>query len=467
MSYPMANEGAAVFIGRERVSKRWPGHRFGICAPSLVLALAAMPLAAENLSAPPTRAETRNAQDIPGPEATPSPTPAAVPDGWGRDGLGFKNGESRVDLKGYAQADFRHFGWEPGEAGPGSLRSAREIRRFRIGIEAELNRVSLEFVMDPRNSEAGDRLKDATIGYAFSKKVTVLVGHFKPGVSPEFLNSSSKTDLIDRSMAADRLAPDREWGLALSGELGSLSYEVGGFAGDGASSSQSTESAGTARFTIEPRKGLILGASFMQGEVKTDPPLGSLEPSPKGAVGRTPSGFTFWERPHVRGTRQRLGGDAAYSRGPFRIIGEYLRMSEERRGQGSAGQDIPGVLGRGWSVQATWILTGETKAKTIRPRASIFEGGKGALEIAARIEGLKFDDTALPTGLAGYGNRARDIAPSGGSVRALGLNYWASRFLKFQANALWESYNDPLISPIPGNRGHYFTLSGRIQLMVP
>jgi phosphate-selective porin len=408
-----------------------------------------MPLAAQTLSAPPLRADTRNhAQDLPGAEATPSPTPEAVPDGWRRDGLGFKNGAASVDLKGYAQADFRHFRWEPRETDLGPLRSASEIRRFRIGIEAELNKVSLEFVMDPRNSEAGDRLKDATIGYAFSKKVAVLVGHFKPGVSPEFLNSSSKTDLIDRSMAADRLAPDRDWGLALSGELGKLSYEVGGFAGDGASSSQSTESAGSARFTLEPRRGLVLGASFMQGEVKADPPFGSREPSPKGGIGRTPSGFNFWERLHVQGTRRRLGGDAAYSRGPFRIIGEYLQMSEERRGQGSVGQDIPDVLGRGWSVQATWILTGEKKATTIRPKESIFEGGKGALEIAARVEGLRFDDT-------------------GATVRALGLNYWASRFLKFQGNALWESYNDPLRAPVPGNKGHYFTLVGRIQLMVP
>ena len=268
-------------------------------------------------------------------------------------------------------------------------------------------------------------------------------------------------------MIASRLAPDREWGLALSGELGKLSYEVGGFAGDGASSSQSTESSGTARFTLEPRKGLILGTSFMQGEVKAEPRVGAREPSPKGSLGRTPSGFNFWERPHVQGTRRRLGGDAAYSRGPFRIIGEYLEMSEERRGQGSTGQDIPDVLGRGWSVQATWILTGEKKATTIRTKKSLFQGGKGALEIAGRIEALKFDDTGDPAGFAGYGNRARNIAPSGGSVRALGLNYWASSFLKFQGNALWESYNDPLIAPVPGNKGHYFTLVGRIQIMVP
>lgn len=444
------------------MSKYWPGCRFWMCAPALALAVWATAVEARDAEA------ARAAQDPARPEASPSPTPEVVSEGWRRDGLGLRKGDSRIDLAGYVQADFRSFRWEPKETDLGSLRSEeREIRRFRIGVKAEFDKVSLEFVMDPRNSQIGDRLKDATIGYTFSRKLALLVGHFKPGVSPEFLNSSSKTDLIDRSMAANRLAPDREWGVAASGQLGMLSYEVGGFAGDGASSSQSTESAGTARFTLEPREGLVLGSSFMQGEVKADPRVGSREPSPKGALGRTPSGFNFWERPHVQGTRRRLGGDAAYSRGPFRIIGEYLEMREERRGQGSTGQDIPDVLGRGWSVQATFILTGEKKATTIRPKKSIFEGGRGALEIAARIEGLKFDDTADPTGFAGYGNRARNIAPSGGMVRALGINYWASRFLKFQGNALWESYNDPLIAPVPGNKGAYFTLVGRIQLMVP
>ena len=83
------------------------------------------------------------------------------------------------------------------------------------------------------------------------------------------------------------------------------------------------------------------------------------------------------------------------------------------------------------------------------------------------MEGLKFDDTGDPEGFAGYGNRARNIAPSGATVIAAGLNYWASNFMKLQGNAIWESYNDPLIAPVPGNTGRYFTLIGRIQFMVP
>jgi hypothetical protein len=85
----------------------------------------------------------------------------------------------------------------------------------------------------------------------------------------------------------------------------------------------------------------------------------------------------------------------------------------------------------------------------------------------ARAQALKFDDTSDPSGFAGYGNRARNIAPSGASSMEAGLNYWASKFLKLQGSALWESYNDPLIAPVPGKTGRYFTLQARVQVMIP
>ena len=48
-----------------------------------------------------------------------------------------------------------------------------------------------------------------------------------------------------------------------------------------------------------------------------------------------------------------------------------------------------------------------------------------------------------------------------------GLNYWATNFVKFQGNAMWESYNDPRIAPVPGKTGQYFSILTRIQIMIP
>ena len=49
-------------------------------------------------------------------------------------------------------------------------------------------------------------LKDATVGLQLSKKFSLLVGHFKPPVSQEFLTSASKADFIERALVSS-LAP--------------------------------------------------------------------------------------------------------------------------------------------------------------------------------------------------------------------------------------------------------------------
>ncbi len=417
------------------------------------------------------------AEDSPGPvlaqAATAKPakeakTDPATPEGWHRAGLGFKKGKSKIELAGYIQEDLRHYDWTvKGDEDGTAQAPTDELRRLRVGLKGNLGKLTFEAVWDPRSSQAPDRMKDITLGYDFSKSVKLLAGHFKPPVSQEYLTSAGKTDFVDRSMLASNLNPDREWGAELFGEPGRVEYYAGVFAGDGAANTQSADTSVALRFGVKPVKGLLVSGSFMQGNVTADPRSGAEEPSPKGAHGQTATGFTFWNRPHVNGARQRLGGDLTYSRGPFRLQAEYLQLKEERKGQGSTGQDIPDVLGRGWNAQVSWVLTGEKKGSTVEPEHPLFKGGFGAVEIVARVEGLKFDDTGDPSGFAGYGNRARNIAPSGATSIVAGLNYWPSNFMKFQGNALWESYNDPLIAPQPGKTGKYFSLIARIQVMVP
>ena len=48
----------------------------------------------------------------------------------------------------------------------------------------------------------------------------------------------------------------------------------------------------------------------------------------------------------------------------------------------------------------------------------------------------------------------------------MGINYWPAYFMKLQTTAMWEKYNDPLIAPVPGNRGPYFSILARIQFMI-
>lgn len=410
---------------------------------------------------------TENADKTKRVRAKDDKTDPSKPEHWHRDGFALKKGNSKVEIAGYIQEDFRHFDWSVrGDETGADLFPTRELRRARLGVQAVLGHVSLEIAADPRDSQAGSHLKDATVGYQFSKHFNLLAGHFKPPFSQEFLTSASKTDFVERAPLAD-LAPDRDWGAAATGEVGKLEYAIGVFAGDGNGAQQRSKTSGAGRLSVHVLKGFSIAGSFMQGKVQADPRVGAVEPSAKGTSGKALSGFTFWNRAHVNGTRQRTGVDFTYGRGPFRVRGEWLREQENRDGQGSTGQNIPDIRGQGWAVGGSYVLTGEKKGSTVEPTKSVFQGGKGALEVVARAEGSKFDDTGDPSGFAGYGNRARNIAPSGYKALEAGVNYWASNFLKFQGSALWESYNDPLIAPVPGNKGRYFTLVGRIQVMIP
>ena len=390
------------------------------------------------------------------------------PEGWHRSGFGFASGNSKIELEGYIQEDFRRFSWAPKGGTVANLAAERELKRLRIGVTGNLDKLTFEFQADPRTSQAPGRLKDVTLGYKFAKGANLLAGHFKPSFSQEFLTSAGKTDFVDRTMISHELGADRDWGVGLSGEIGKFLYSVGGFGGDGNARTQRSKSSGAGRLRYQPIKGFLISVNMMQGNVEPDPiaPDGT-QPSAKSARGQTPTGFKFFDRVHVKGVRRRSGSDLSYSRGPFRLQAEYIQNQEQRKGQGSTGQDIPDVRGSGWSAQASYVLTGEKKGSTVNPEKSVFNGGRGALEIVARYETLKFDDTGDQTGFAGYGSRSRNIALSQGSIIEAGANYWVSNFLKFQGDAIWESYNDPLIPPVPGNTGRYFTLVGRIQVTIP
>lgn len=384
------------------------------------------------------------------------------PETWRRDGLSLIRGDSKIQLTGYVQEDLRYFDWaiEGDRAGAGRS-PGRELRRLRMGTKAWFGKVALVFAIDPRDSKKGDRLKDVTAAYTFSEHAVLLSGYFKPSIGQEFLTSSSKTDFVERSMAAASLSPDRDWGAELGGSFRHVGYALGVFAGDGNSSYGSAGASVTGRLVLKPATRLELAGSFMQGEVTAGAPTGSVPPPPKGAAGETPTGFAFRPRPYVDGTRRRWGGDLTYSRGPFKVQAEYLDLREQRRGQGATGLDLPDALGRGWNIQVSHVVTGEAKGATVSPKRSVFHGGRGALELVGRAEALKFDHGGAAPGSPTSADRA------GARALQAGANYWFSSFMKVQGSALWETYDDSLDAPTPGRKGRYFTLMARLQFMVP
>jgi len=391
------------------------------------------------------------------------------PPGWRVKPFSLENPSAgfKIALRGYIQADFRSFlDWTAGDEDTGELRADEfEWRRARIGFEGEWRRVSFELDVDPAFDE-GDELKDAWVSLRLARALQVRGGHMKLPVSPEFLTSAGKTDFVERTVAVDALGPSRDWGALVHGEISrAVEYQAGVFVGDARASDGRADTTAAARLVLKPARWLDLGGSFSQGEVQADPAGPSLDPEPKGLSGRSVTGFRFFPPVYVDGRRLRWGADARVQAGPASLWGEFLQAREERRGQGPTLENLPAVRGDGWSVNVTWLVTGEKKTRTIRPRGSLF-GGPGAVELAARYEEARFDDVANE-GFESAGSRAANIRPAGLRAFTGGLSWWPSVFLRLMGDVVVERYDDDLRAPESGKKGNYVSLLGRVQVHLP
>lgn len=391
--------------------------------------------------------------------------PVSAQEGWefGAEGLNFRGGDFRLQLGGYVQGDFRAYhDWEAGDEDTGLLRSdTAELRRARIGLEARYRRLTIEVDVDPQDE--GDELKDLLGSLRLAKGLELQAGHFKLPVSLEFLTSAARTDFIERSLLATHIGPARDWGVMLQAEGDWLLVQGGAFKGDGRTRRDRSETTGVGRLVFMPGKDLELGGSVSFAEVEAEPAGPNLDPRPKGVVGEGPSGFEFYERHFVQGPRRRVGLEGRWRRGPVGFSAEWLQAREAREGQGSVLDDLPAQIATGWYAGGTWLLTGEKKDNTIRPRRPL-PRGPGAIEIGARYEMFRFDDDGPDAGFEGAGNRARNIRPAADRILTGGLSWWPVSWLRFMGNVVVERFHDPLLSPEPGRRGNYVTFLARTQL---
>ena len=396
---------------------------------------------------------------------------AGAQEGWqfgpsleiSRPGSDFK-----LRVNSYAQGDLRsrrNFtdgdDEEPGLNGTETL-----LRRTRIGLEGEWGRFSFEAMVDP--SDEGEHLKNLYGEIKLAKALRIRGGHFKVPVSPEFLTSIAKTDFMERSMLATHLAPARDWGVMATGTpFKRFDYMVGIFEGDGRTQRSRSDRTVAARLEYGALKTLDLGASFSEGDVTAHDELEGVEPVPRGLPGIGASQFRFYDPHFVEGRRRRMGADARWSSGPVAVRGEWLRATEERRGQGPVFEDLPAEIGEGWVASATWLVTGEKKSRTIKPGRPLSKGGPGAIEVGARYESLRFDDEGDDAGFAGSGNRARNIRPAEARAFTGGLSWWPESWVRLMGNVVLERFEDALLAPEPGRQGQYVTILGRLQLQVP
>ncbi len=177
--------------------------------------------------------------------------------------------------------------------------------------------MSFEFTVDPMDDLDDTLIKDAYIQIRITRALRLRGGQFKLPGSREYGTSARSLDFLERSAFAQSIAPGRDIGGLVYGQLGRrFAYEAGLFAGDanGRNSRSGITSAG--RLVWNGPRDVELAGSFTEGRtaaVDTE--------SANGLEGRSQSGYRFFERLYVDGRRTRVGGDAQWTPGLWQLSG--------------------------------------------------------------------------------------------------------------------------------------------------
>jgi phosphate-selective porin OprO/OprP len=352
-----------------------------------------------------------------------------------KDGFAIKSADGKfaVRLKGLVQTDGRFFLSDSAVPATNTF----FLRRARPIFEATVGKY-LEFRLMPDFGQGTTVLFDAYTDVKVSPAFAVRVGKFKAPVDLERLQSASDIVFAERSMATN-LAPNRDVGLQLSGDLDSslVAYQVGVFNGvpdlgngDG-DVSDAKDFVG--RIFLQPfktgvAKGFGVGLSGSTGIERGTtavPQLAGYRTAGQQTWFRyiasttTPAGNAFAD-----GRRQRLAPQAYFYTGPLGLHGEYINSWQA---VSRTGFTTTKLKHSAWQATGSVFLTGEknswrsaTPKKPFDPKAGTF----GAVELAARYSELSIDDAAFPN------FASPTSSPSKAKAWAVGINWYLARAIK-------------------------------------
>ena len=332
----------------------------------------------------------------------------------------------RLEPKARLQVDVRAPEGDDGDV-------ALDVARRRIGVSGQVTRY-VEFEVE-RDVDSDGRWRDVFIDVRASHALQVRAGHFKVPFSREQLSGPGNLDFIDRSRAADLVAPGRSVGLAVHGRVAHrvFGYEVGAFVRDGTHDGlpgAASEPTAAARLTVRPFKHLEVGVAATTSELRDG--RASLR-------GRLMSSDLFFSPVFVNGRRLRVGGDLDWRPGPFGVRGEFLRADDARQHQGLTGETLAPLRAQGWYVSGVWAVAG--RAAHARANDSFAVRGLDGLELAVRAEQLSF---GTPGALAAqvWTPRAEQLSAVTDRAWTVGVTWTLNRVVRIQGNAIRESIVD-------------------------
>lgn len=320
--------------------------------------------------------------------------------------LSSKDGNFKMKVRGRLHTDYNAINQDRAITGSPSV-SAIELRRARLGVQGTVWG-DVDYILEADFANDAVSMKDAFFKYTgWGKHFALQIGNFKTFNSLEHLTSSNYIEFLERASFVEAFGIDRQLGIGALWTDKHYTVSAGLF-GPTTGNEETwfrDVKAGSARATFAPinEDGRVLhfGGSWRYRagatENRSNVAVANDEFFRYRARGAdlhlanrfisTPQIFdrdTFW------------GLEAAYVWGSWSVQGEYTQL------HGDVSPLFAGVdpTYRGWYVEGSWFLTGETRpykngvfdrVKVLNP---VFEGGHGAWQLAARYDVLDVSDNA-------------------------------------------------------------------------
>lgn len=341
--------------------------------------------------------------------------------GWilDSDGLRYRGERLEIDIGGRLHLDAgRVRAVEDGEVVRSLWRGA--VRRARIEFAASLDG-QWHAVADLELADPQAPIADLMLGYS-GERLALSVGHMEEPFGLEELIGSNDLPLMEQSLAS-ALVPGRNLGAVVGARGERWSAVLGAFGGDihdrpFERDGFALAARGTLAPILEDERVLHLG---LAANHRRFPRPRDLSFTAGAETDLADVELAEGER-EVRGVT-RLGLEAAYAHGPFRVQGEWMRAIGERPGERRARID-------GGYVLASVLLTGGSYSYSVAPDPRLgtgygvfggpasVDGPVGAVELVGRWSTLdlsRFD-----------GRRVEAITA--------GLNWYATDNLRVMAN---------------------------------
>ncbi len=355
------------------------------------------------------------------------------------------DGKNQIRLRGTMHLDGRYL-----EGDDSGVIDTFQATRVRPTIEGTFAGI-YDFKFMPDFGQGRTVLQDAYVTARFNPAGQLTMGKFKAPVGLERLQSANDMKWVQRAYPTS-LAPNRDIGVQLGGDLASGRFAYQAALMNGSNDGSSAETFADTDFNDRKEyalrmfahpfaesdsfalRGLGLGiAGTYTDQVGnlTQPLLPSFR-SPGQATFFRYRAFGTTAGTIADGERTRIAPQAYYYVGSFGLMGEYTEVSQDVSRLVATGNRTGTVDSDAWQLAASYFLTGEEAAfRGFQPKArfSPADGTWGAWEVVARVQSLSVSDDAFAGGADSFADPLASASQS--DSWGIGLNWYLNENVKW------------------------------------